>query len=143
MTDIQLILPTSIEQREQLKHSLRDAVLNGEVNVLDFYRIAKLVTDVMDELKKDPDIFDCAWQERNKYGKEKAIVNGAVIDVAQKSTPDYRSCNDSTYNRLREELSAREKFLKAIPSQGTVDPESGELIMPPVMKVTGYVTVKL
>lgn len=143
MTDLQLSLPTNIEQKESLKLSLREAVLNGEVNPLDFYRIAKLISDVIDELKADPDIFDCAWQERNKYGKAKAIVNGAVVEIAQRSTPDYRSCNDSAYNKLKEQLSAREKFLKNIPAQGAVDPETGELIMPPVMRVTSYVTVKI
>jgi hypothetical protein len=117
--------------------------MEGTINPLEFYRRAKLIEQCIDELKKDADVFDCATTERAKWGKEKPVVNGAVVDTGSRTTYDYESCNDSVYNKLKEDLKAREAYLKALPSQGAVDPDTGELIMPPVKKISEFITVKI
>ena len=104
--------PTLAEKQVIFKKAIKDQILQGYLNPLEFYRKAKIIIEAIEELKKDPDIFDCAWNEREKFGKDKAIINGAVVEVQQRSTPDYKSCNDPVYNRLKEELAAREKLLK-------------------------------
>lgn len=130
------------EKKELFKQVIKDQVLNGYLNPLEFYRQAKIITECIDELKKDSDIYECAYTEREKYGKEKPKINGSVIDHGSRQTFDYKSCNDSEWNRLKEELSKREAFLKNVPPEGTVDPKTGELIMPPSIKVSNFFTVK-
>lgn len=134
---------TLFEKTELLKQNIKDQVLSGYMNPLEFYRFAKVITEALDDLKKDPDIFDAASTERAKYGKDKAIINGVVFDVSQRATPDYKTCGDPVYNRLKEELSAREKLLKNLPSEGMADPETGEIIKPPVINISQFVTVKI
>lgn len=143
----ELVLPDTVLQKEQFRSTLKNKIVNGEVNPLEFYRQAKLFTDLIEDLKKDADIFDCAQTERLKYGKEKPVINGSVVDISSRSTPDYNSCNDPVYDELKEKIKAREQFLKAIPKEGLIvtDPETGETktIFPPVFKETTFVTVKI
>jgi biotin synthase-related radical SAM superfamily protein len=142
-----LVLPNTVIQKELFRADLKDKILNGEVNPLEFYRQAKLFTDLIEDLKKDSDIFDCAQTERLKYGKEKPVINGSVVDISSRSTPDYNSCNDPVYDDLKEKIKAREQFLKALPKEGLIvtDPETGETktIFPPIFKESSFVTVKI
>lgn len=138
-----LPLLTSVEGKEAARIAIREKVLNGEINPLEVYRQAKLMELLIEEIKKDPDILDAAQSERDKYGKEKPKINGAVVDNGSKTTYDYASCGDPVYDKLKEDIKAREAFLKAIPAGGTVDPETGLLIQPPVQKISNFITVKI
>lgn len=135
--------PTLAAKADLFKKAVKEQILNGYLNPLEFYRQAKVISECIEELKKDADVFECAFTETQKYPKGKAEVNGSIITIQTRNTPDYKSCNDSTYNRLKEELKEREAFLKTIPPQGTVDPLTGELIMPPVTSQSQYITVKI
>jgi hypothetical protein len=137
------ILLTSVEQKEAFRLQVRERILNGDLNPLQFYVSAKLVTDAIEDLKKDPDVYDCVSTEIAKYGKEKPTVNGSIVTSSQRSTPDYESCGDTVYNELKQKLKDREQFLKNLPPEGTVNPDTGELIKPPVFKYTTYITVKI
>jgi hypothetical protein len=136
-------LPGTITQISLYKQSVKESILEGHLNPLDFYRRAKLIIDAIESLKKDQDIFDCAEQERAKYGKEKPNVNGSVVDISSRTTYDYESCEDPVYQELKEKLKAREAFLKNIPAGGVADPETGQIIQPPVQKISQFVTVKI
>lgn len=139
-------LPTIVEKKELVFKAVKDQILQGYVNPLEFYRQAKVMEEVIDALKKDPDIFDCAYTEREKYGKEKPKINGATIDTQQRTNYDYKACNDPVWNRLKEELSAREAFLKTIKEPlTTVDTATGDTvtIQPPTLKISNFFTVKL
>lgn len=136
-------LPTMADKKDLVYKSIKDQIMQGYLNPLEFYRQAKAVGDVIEALKKDPDIFDCAWTEREKYGKEKHVINGSTIDTSQRTTYDYSTCGDPTYDRLKDELKAREKFLQNLPEGGTVDPETGVFIKSPVQKISTFITVKL
>lgn len=147
METLELILPDTVLQKELFRASIKDKVMSGSLNPLEFYRQAKLITDCIDDLKKDSDIFDCAQTERLKYGKEKPVINGSVVDISSRSTPDYNSCGDPVYDDLKERLKAREQFLKSLPKEGLIvtDPETGETktIFPPIFKETSFITVKI
>jgi hypothetical protein len=142
-----IALPTTIQQKELFKERVRDQIVNGTLNPLEFYRQAKLITDCVDDLKKDGEVMDCAMSEIAKYGKEKPSINGSIVDKGSKTTYDYKVCGDKVWEDLKEQLAVREKFLKAIPSGGLVvtDPSTGETVtlMPPMAKVSEYITVKI
>lgn len=139
-------LPTLADKADLFKQSVKDQILNGYLNPLEFYRQAKIVGECIEELKKDPEIYDCAYTEREKYGKEKPKVNGAVIDNGSRTTYNYKSCNDPEYNRLEKELEDRKAFLKALKEPLTVvDTASGETvtIQPPTLTISNFITVKI
>lgn len=142
-TDNKLILPTSQIQKQEFKAKIKNDIMEGSLPPLEFYRRAKLIDECIEELKKDQDIFDYAVSERAKWGKEKPVVNGSVVDTGSRTTYDYESCNDSVYNELKEKIKAREAYLKALPPQGAVDPDTGELVLPPVKRVSEFITVKI
>lgn len=141
------LLPTSLVQKEALRFSVKHDIMEGTLNPLEFYRRAKLITDVIEELKKDSEIFSCAEEERKKYGKEKPVINGSVIDTGSKTTYDYSVCNDPELERLKEQVKRREAFLKSLPKEGFKypHPETGEQIevFPPAEKVSEFITVKI
>lgn len=124
------------------KESWKNAILGGRINPLEFYRQAKLFTLAIDELKKDGEIMDAAFDEIAKHPKGKAEVGGSVLTEGSRCNYDYSSCNDNTWNELKEKLRQREAFLKAIPAGGVVDPETGEFIMHPSVTVSKFITVK-
>lgn len=139
-------LPTIAEKKDVVKGAIKDQILSGYLNPLEFYRQAKIVADVVEELKKDPDIFDAAWTEREKYGKGKAVINGATIDCQQRTTHNYKLCNDPEYNRLYQALKDREAFLKSLKEPITiVDTQTGETatIQPPTITISNFFTVKI
>ena len=138
-------LQTVADKAEIFKRSMRDQILSGHTNPLEFYRQAKIVAEAIEELKKDPDILDCAVTERQKWGKEKATVNGSVMDVQQRTTYDYDSCGDPVYDKLKKEVKEREAFLKAIKEPTTLVMDGGEAvtIMPPTQKISQFITVKI
>jgi hypothetical protein len=139
-------LPTIVESKELFKRAVKEQVLSGFKNPLDFYRQAKIIIDCMEELKKDSEIFDCAYTEREKYGKEKPVINGSVIDTGSKTNYDYKACNDPVWNALKEAISDREKFLKSLKEPTTiVDTKTGEAVTinPPETKVSNFFTVKI
>jgi hypothetical protein len=142
-TQTDILLPDTVSKVQLMKLSIREQVLEGELNPLEFYRRAKLIVECFEELKKDPDILELAHQERAKWGKEKPSINGSIVDTSSKTTYDYESTGDPVYQELKEKLKQREAFLKAIPSGGTVDPETGQLLMPPVTKISNFITVKI
>lgn len=136
-------LPTIADKKDLVKKSLKDQILSGYMNPLEFYRQAKVIADVIEDLKKDPEIFDAAYSERLKYGKEKPSINGSIVDVSTRTTYDYASCGDPVYDELKEKIKDREKFLKALPETGTVDPETGVFIKAPIAKESQFFTVKI
>lgn len=136
-------LPATLEQKQLFIETIKEKILEGKLNPLEFYRQAKIIVESVEELKKDSEIFECASTEIAKYGKEKPSINGAVVTQGSRSTYDYESTGDPVWKELKEKIQEREKFLKAIPSGGTVDPDSGLLLQPPTVKVSEFITVKL
>ncbi len=80
-------------------------------------------------------------EEANKHGKE-FTVDSAKFTVKIRTTPDFRVCNDSKLNDAIRIKKERETFLKALKVQ-FADPNTGEIINPPIYKSTEYIEIKL
>lgn len=105
--------------------------------------------EVMIKLKAFKNIVDSAIKqveedsitEADKYGKGEHKIMNVGFQVKDGSRR-YDFTNDSTYNDLKQQLKDREAFLKGITKE-MVDPETGELIQPPVINYTKEsITVK-
>ncbi len=131
------------EKGDILKQSIKEQILSGHLNPLEFYRQAKLISDCIEELKKDAEVFECAMSETEKYPKGKADINGSIVSSGSRRNYDYASCNDSLYNSLKEQIKQREQYLKSLPVHGAADPLTGELVLPPKTTTSTFIIVKI
>jgi hypothetical protein len=109
-----------------------------------------MVEKTIDILLKDKDMDRHFICEAEKYGKSFDYLN-VHFDVRETGVRyAYETCQDSVWNDLNEKskeldklLKERESFLKAIPDEGTVNPETGELLNKPAKSSVSKVVVKL
>ena len=109
---------------------------SGEHDVFELYIQIKQLESMFSELVKHDrvkQILDSEFENQEK----KFNRCGFVVEKASKSTYIYE--NDATICELKEKIKDREKLLKAIPLSGMVEPETGEMLYPPLRKVTDYI----
>jgi hypothetical protein len=83
---------------------------------------------------------DICLRELSKYGKQGATIGDLVFTEAEAGVKyDYSNCGSSTYAELiaqRAALDAEikdwEQTLKGLPASGLADPDTGEMLYPPV-----------
>ena len=108
---------------------------SGEKNELELYIQAKQMASMFKEIvdhTKVKQFVDAKFSN----DKEKHDVCGFVIEKVSRSTYDYK--NDARWVELDKEIKEREKLLKAIPVSGMADPETGEMIYPPIKKPSEF-----
>ena len=121
-------------------------ILEGNSDPIKVAVQIKKVQAVLDQVTAG--IKEYVLSEAEKYGKG-TEVEGVKIEISDLGVRyDYSACKDSTWDDLNKQIEgltekkkAREKFLIAIPDQGTVDIETSEVIYRPVR--TGSRGVKM
>lgn len=108
---------------------------SGDCDVFEMYVQIKQLDSLFSDLVKNQrvkDILDAELKNENPR------VNrfGFVIEKASKSTYEYD--NDSVHVSMKEALKKREALLKALPDTGMADPETGEMLYPPLRKVSEH-----
>ena len=128
-------LPTTPDERRRFIEIANQEIAEGRYRITDIYPMLKSIEKLIEELGKDSEFRDMLSQAING----KFEVNGVEISEQQVKKYNCAECHDSTYNdlleqqnKLKEKIKAREEFLKSIPATGTVIPETGEMIYPPV-----------
>ena len=109
---------------------------SGEHDVFEMFIQIKQLESMFTELVKHDRIKQIL---DNEFENQEKKFNrcGFVVEKASKSTYIYE--NDATIYELKEKIKDREKLLKAIPLSGMADPETGEMLYPPLRKVTDYI----
>lgn len=144
-------LPSNKEEVSDFFERVKSNVLANGDNPFKFAVQLKALEVLIDRLRKDNEIQDWIIEEANKEGKGFEFL-GNKIEVKEAGVKyDYSVCGDDEWNRLASELVAigeekkeREKFLKVLPIGGVADPETGNMIYPP-MKTSStslFVTLK-
>ena len=107
------------------------------------------------EVKDNPEFKSYVREEAEKYPKGFVSGSGAKIEIAETGTKyDYSQCGDTEWKildsqikNLKEAISEREKFLKAIPASGIeqLNKETGEVstIYPPSKSSTSSYKITL
>ena len=118
-----------------LTSQMKENLLSGEMNVLDFIIKVEVLKNSLEELKKDTDVKDYVLREVEKYGKE-AQRNGVKIRQIEAGVKyDFENCNDAIIEGLlnrqeevKNKIKERTEFLKNIPEGGIteLDEETGE-----------------
>lgn len=131
-------------------HQIKNEIINGDADPLEILKHIKAFEKLLKGLLQDPELKDHFLDEAEKHGSKTFDAHGAKFQVKEAGTKyDYSACGDSTWKELSQKekeiadkRKEREKTLKAHKEEWA-DPETGEVINPPVKKSTTTVTVEI
>jgi hypothetical protein len=145
------ILPSGKAEVERFKSTLKSEILAGNDDPLKVFVRLKYIEKTIADTLKDEDIERHILKEFDLYGKEKIVeVMGAKLNAQETGVKYfYEDCGDPVWSDydaqikdLTEKRKAREKFLQALPKEGTVDPSTGVYINRPPKSSTSKVICK-
>ena len=130
---------------------IRDKVLEGEINPLDFISQVSALEKLFADLKKDMLIKDAVLEEAEKYGTKSFEKGSAKFTIAEVGTRyDYSVCDDQVWNDLdgqikllTERRKARESFLHGVTGSVSIYDKNGVQLLPPAKTSTTQVKVTL
>lgn len=144
------LLPSNNDEVKKFVTKVRNEILSGNDDPLKILIQLKMVEKTIDILLHDEEMERHFLCEAGKYGRSFEYLN-THFDVREMGVKyAYNTCQDSTWNNLNDKKQAiekqmkeREAFLKAIPDEGTVNPETGELLRKPAKSSITKVVIKL
>jgi hypothetical protein len=150
-TDLSLFETTKAE-RQDFAQSVIKGIKDGLSDPLKVHYQVKCMEDIIKNITGDAEYKSMTLDEAAKYGKTFDHYN-AKFEVKEMGVKyDYSVCNDPVYNKLKaqltvleDEVKAREKYLKAIPTTGVETLLEDEVITlyPPNKTSTTTITVNL
>jgi hypothetical protein len=150
-TDLSLFETTKAE-RQDFAQSVIKGIKDGLSDPLKVHYQVKCMEDIIKNITNDAEYKSMTLDEAAKYGKTFDHYN-AKFEVKEMGVKyDYSVCNDPVYNKLKaqltvleDEVKAREKYLKAIPTTGVETLLEDEVITlyPPNKTSTTTITVNL
>jgi hypothetical protein len=150
-TDLSLF-ETSKADRHAFAQTVIKSIKDGHSDPLKVHHQVKCLEDLIKSITNDPDYKVLTLSEASKYGKSFDHYN-ARFEIKEMGVKyDYSVCNDPVYNKLKaqltvleDEIKAREKYLKAIPTSGIEQVFEDEIVTvyPPNKTSTTSITVNL
>ena len=131
------LLPENREQINNFVSKVVTAVNEGNVNPLELDVQIKRIEEVCKAIRKQTK--EQVIDEANKYDKSFTYA-GATITVTERATYDFS--NDPECVKLENDLKARKEMLKGLKMQ-LVDPDTGEVLNPPLVKKSDVLTIKI
>lgn len=116
-------------------------IIEGNIDPLQALAVLTSFERAIEQIKNEPQVRDICLKELSKYGKQGATIGEFTFTEAKAGVKyDYSQCGSSEYAELQEaragidnRLKEIEKALKAMPTSGLADPNTGEIWYPPVM----------
>lgn len=125
---------------QNIADELMHKIENGEIDPLKIALSLKVVNDVLDLLKSNPQYVQSIENELLKYGKNET-VQGFKIEIQHKKTVDYSTCNDPYLLRLEHEIKQRKAFLKSLQCPTSDEKSEGEFLSVPKTKISKYIKI--
>lgn len=115
-------------------------IVEGNIDPMQAYAVLTTFERAIAKIKDNKQVRDICLRELSKYGKQGATIGDLVFTEAEAGVKyDYSNCGSSTYAELIAERSALdaeikrwEQTLKGLPTSGLADPDTGEMLYPPV-----------
>lgn len=130
------LFQTNKEQRQSFATQIIDGIKNGNINALNVHLQLKCMANLSEMISEDKEYKEAVKNEGIKY--KGTTYQNAKVDIREVGVKyDYSVCGDNEINALlskmealKAEIKEREKFLKAIPSDGMtiIDDNSGEVV---------------
>lgn len=115
----------------------KNLLMNGEIDEMKLFVTAKKGLELFSQLEKAVRPF-AEDKARLSKGEVYALHGTEITETMNGVRYDFSNCNDSEWDDLNAKITAldekkkeREKFLKTL-TKAIADPETGEIISPPV-----------
>lgn len=127
------LLPTGLHNSEIFKNAIEEELYdNGNLYPHEVLRTVNITVKILSEIVKSPRFKASLYAEMSD---KKEIYDGFTITQKYVNSYDFKNCNDSVYMELYEKMEflkdnikKREMFLKAVPEDGIVNGDTGEII---------------
>jgi len=144
-------LPETKSEIKNYTRIIKEKVLDGEVNVLEFAARVSALEQLFKALKSDHLIKDVILEESEKYGSKSFEQGNAKFQIKEVGVKfDFTTCMDVEWESLDSELKRiselkkeREAFLKTIKPGMEIFGSDGVQLMPPVKTSTTQVVILL
>jgi hypothetical protein len=133
------IFPQTPNERNSFVELCVNEITSGERDPLELEILLKNLEDTIKEIRKDERVKSCVQKEAAKYPEK--IIQLRGYEITKISKPTFYYSNDSKWVSMNKSLKEREQFLKAIKTS-VADADTGELIYPPFVKYSDYLTIK-
>lgn len=144
------MMPVTKSQITDFVGKIKEQILSGYENPLDVSIMLASMEETIKQLRKDEDIKSVILEEAEKYNENTFEHSGATFTKRMTGVRyDFSGCGDSLLSDLENEKSlidskikARQDWIKGF-KQPTADPETGEIINPPVKKGSESISITL
>ena len=145
-----LQLPGNKRDINRISGGIISGILEGDKSALEIDVKLRYLELLIKTVRSNEQVKGLILEEAEKYPEKTYTEYGVEISKAELGTSyDYSNCSDSTYVELQNDIAdltaakkRRETFLKSLDGEG-VNPDTGEVIYPPVKKSTSGVKIKL
>lgn len=121
------------------------AIECGDISALDVLVFNKVISSLVEKIKKSEVIKSEAFSEASRYA-EKEVITSSNSEITRASTARYDYSNSPIHVELAAKVKEIEAIAKATKTKGIwIDPETGEQfdVLPAIKKSTDYFKVKL
>lgn len=141
------ILLLNTKSAAEMAEMAVSAVVNGEVDPIKAHINVSRMEAAIKLYKDNPDVRRITLDELSKYGKSATFGDCKLEESEAGVRYDYSGCGDSKLEDLYRQLDdvkakikEREDMLKHLQPCGAADPDTGEIMFPPVK--TSKTTIK-
>lgn len=135
----QVILLRESTPAAELAARAISSVVNGEIDPITAHINISRMEAAIKLYKDNAGVRDITLRELSKYGKSHQFGDCRLEECESGVKYDYSMCGDSkladmyaTMEALKANIKEREEMLKRLPRAGMADPDSGEILFPPV-----------
>lgn len=133
MSNIQIIQDT--RSVADIMDSVKSNIVEGNIDPIQAYAVLTDLEYAIAKIKDDKQVRDIVLRELSKYGSKGAVVGNYVFTQAESGVRyDYSQCGCSrldelyaTKKAIDADIKEVEGALKALPTGGLADPETGEM----------------
>lgn len=144
------LMPSTQMEIDKMFSILKNEILSGNENPLKLEVQLKAMEELIKKLRSDAEIKDQMIDEGMKYPEKSFELYGAKFTKTTVGVKyDFTGCNYADYEnckiefeKAKAELKSKEDFLKAL-KKPVADPDSGEIINPPIKTGKESLSVKL
>ena len=143
------IMPTKKAEITDYVLNIKESVLSGEYDLLEFAKILKSLETIVSALRKDADIKGAIDSDLDNYNEKTFDYLGCKFQKRETPSYDFTACEDSELDMLENEfkriniaLKARKEFLKSLKGF-YINQETGEVVKPPVKTVKSSLAITL
>lgn len=145
------VFPDNKTEMAMYSRKIKSEILAYDQDPLKILRQFKYVQKVIDDILQDKDIREHFVIEAEKFGAKSFDHLGVKFTICEVGTKyNFKDCGDPKWfdlttelESLKDKIKARESFLKTLPDEGTVDPDTGVFINKATKTSTTNVNVTL